>query len=187
MIRSPSSWPAGLLAAITPGLPAPPSRIGGPASSLTLAPPAMATNLPQRSSHADLMRVPGPVRQFSAASLSNNPVLSTGTTKMDFRPMLENPQALPNIALTLQGLPDLVEVRQQALETTQAMQGMLLRNQLSYRLGPAACSDAPRCARVAAAGSNCLGAQAISRANTEESPRSSPARSAAHSVPASTA
>ncbi|MBN8769353.1 MAG: hypothetical protein J0I72_08440 [Stenotrophomonas sp.] len=104
-----SSWPAGLLAAMTPGLPAPPaaaqsggrpappSRIGGPASSLTVAPPAMATNLPQRSSHADLMRVPGPVRQFSAASLSNNPVLSTGTTKMDFRPMPENPQALPNI------------------------------------------------------------------------------------------
>lgn len=176
MIRSPSSWPAGLLAAMTPGLPAPPAaaQSGG-----RPAPPAMATNLPQRSSHADLMRVPGPVRQCSAASLSNNPVLSTGSTKMDFRPMLENPQALPNIALTLQGLPDLVEVRQQALETTQAMQGMLLRSHLSYRLGPAACSDAPRRARVAAAGSNYLGAQAISRANPEESPHRSPARSAA--------
>ncbi|WP_152984268.1 hypothetical protein, partial [Stenotrophomonas nitritireducens] len=150
MIRSPSSWPAGLLAAMTPGLPAPPAaaQSGG-----RPAPPAMATNLPQRSSHADLMRVPGPVRQFSAASLSNNPVLSTGTTKMDFRPMLENPQALPNIVLTPQGLPDLVEVRQQVLETTRARQGMLLRSQLSYRLKPAACSDAPRRARAAAAGS----------------------------------
>lgn len=184
MIRSPSSWPAGLLAAMTPGLPAPPAaaQSGG-----RPAPPAMATNLPQRISHADLMRVPGPVRQFSAASLSNNPVLSTGTTKMDFRPMLENPQALSNIALTLQGLPDLVEVRQQALETTRAMQGMLLRSQLFYRLGPAACRDAPRRARVAAAGINRFGAQAISRTNPEESPRGSPARSAAHSVPASTA
>lgn len=179
--------PAPPAAAQSGGRPAPPSRVSEPASSLTIAPPAMATNLPQRISHADLMRVPGPVRQCSAASLSNNPVLSTGTTKMDFRPMLENPQALPNIALTPQGLPDLVEVRQQALETTQAMQGMLLRSQLSYRLGPAACSEAPRRARVAAAGSNRLGAQAISRANPEESPRGSPARSAARQVPASTA
>ena len=172
MIRKPLPWLAPLLAAMTLGplaLPAaaqsggrpapPPSAIVRPANSLTIAPPARASGVPQGASHADLMRTLGPVRQLSLASLRNNPVLTTGTAKVDFRPMLDNPQALPNIAQRLQNLPDLVEVREQTLDTTQVRQGVLLHSRLSYRLKPGACRDAARRARVTAAGVNCFSLQ----------------------------
>lgn len=118
----------------------------GLAGSLTLRP----------GGHGDLMRNLRVVRQISGEQLRANPTIRIGTMQADFRPVLNNPRALPNIAQKLRGLSSLVEVRSDLLEAAEVEQGLLIRSVLTYGFKPGACSDAGKRAQIAASGVRCF-------------------------------
>ena len=99
------------------------------------------------------------IRRLSAKELRSNSRIVVGRTRVDFRPLLENPKALLNIASRMRAKPQLLEVRADEFEAREIAQGLAIRNILTYRLKPGACSTAARRAEVAATGINCYAPQ----------------------------
>lgn len=98
----------------------------------------------------------GEVRRIQAASLKATPTVNIGASKVDFRPILDNPRSLANVADQLRRMPALVEVREDVLEAVEVKQGgVVVRSTLGYRLKPGACSGNGR-AQLASAGIACF-------------------------------
>lgn len=115
-----------------------PVRLPGPLASQT---PGRLVNLSGRS-FEETLRPMNVVRRLSAANLRSNPTTTIGATRVDFRPMLNNPQALANVAGRLRYNARLAEVRGEILEAAEAPEGLLIRSQIEYALKPGACGSA---------------------------------------------
>jgi hypothetical protein len=107
-------------------------------------------------SYADIAKTLPQIRQLPVASLRANPRVTIGKTKVDFRPMLQNPRALANIANQLRRMPAMVEVRGDVLEAVEIKQGLVIRSVLTYNFKPGACSTPQKRAQIAGAGVNCF-------------------------------
>ena len=110
-----------------------------PASAVVLRPGNSATTLQS-------LRVR---RQIALPQLRTQPVVSVQAGKVDFKPVLSNPQALFNIAQRLRADPQLAEVTADETEVMEVDQGLVVRSFLGYRLRPGACTDSARRSRLA--------------------------------------
>ncbi len=94
-------------------------------------------------------------RQLPLANIRSQPIVTVGTTKLDFKPMLNNPRALFNIATSLRKLPKFAEVMAEKTLATEVDQGIIVNSTLTYRLKRGACNDGGRRAMIAKAGVSC--------------------------------
>ena len=107
-------------------------------------------------SHADLMNKLPTLRQIPTSVLNGASTVTIGKTRVDFRPMVQNPKALVNIAKKLRALPTQVEVCADVLEAMEIKQGLVVRSLLTYRILPGACRDEERRAKLAGSGVSCF-------------------------------
>ncbi|RYY24810.1 MAG: hypothetical protein EOP62_15940 [Sphingomonadales bacterium] len=126
----------------------PPAGVTAPAlpGSVTLRP----------GSHGDLMKTLPALRQIPASVVRGNSILTIGKTRFDFKPMVQNPKALVNIAQKLRQIPDQVDVCVDILEATEVPQGLIVHSVLGYVIRPGGCRDAVRRRRIAESGVNCF-------------------------------
>lgn len=95
-------------------------------------------------------------RTLSVANVRANPTTTIGSTQVNFRPMLDNPQALVNVSQRMRAMPQLIDVRGETLEIVEVPQGLVVYNQLTYALRVGSCRDDRRRAAVAGAGARCF-------------------------------
>jgi hypothetical protein len=106
--------------------------------------------------HAQTMQRLHVVRQFQLQSLRSNPRVSLGDSQLDFTPMLNNPKALPNLAVRLQALSQHVQVQANASDVTEVDQGLIIHHLITYQVLPGKCADPSAKAQLAAAGVTCF-------------------------------
>ena len=94
-------------------------------------------------------------RQLPLKNIRSQSIVTVGTTSLDFKPMLNNPRALFNIATSLRKLPQFAEVMAEKTLATEVDQGMIVNSTLIYRLKRGACNDGARRAMIAKAGVSC--------------------------------
>ena len=95
------------------------------------------------------------LRQLPLDDIRKQPTVMVGTTRLNFKPMLENPRALFNIATSLRKLPQSAVVVQDSMTATEIDQGIVVQSKLTYRLKPGACDTGARRAMIAKAGVSC--------------------------------
>ena len=129
----------------------------------SIAPPSEAATVSLQDSltlrpgsHADLMKTLPTLRQIPMSVLNGTSTVTIGKTRVDFRPMIQNPKALLNIAKKLRALPAQVEVCADVLEAMEIKQGLVVRSLLTYRILPGACSDEQRRIKLAGSGVSCF-------------------------------
>jgi hypothetical protein len=96
------------------------------------------------------------VRKYALPDLRSNSQVKVGEARLDFRPMLNNPKALFNIAEQLHAMPQHVQVRENTSEVSEVDQGLVIHHVLSYRILPGKCSDSGARAQLARAGVACF-------------------------------
>lgn len=96
------------------------------------------------------------VRKYALADLRAKPQGTLGEAHLDFRPMLNNPKALFNLAPRLRALSQHVEVREDSSEISEVDQGMVIHQILSYRIIPGKCSDPNAKTQLSRAGIECF-------------------------------
>ncbi len=96
------------------------------------------------------------VRQYTFANIRANPHVTLGDSQLDFTPMLQNPKALPNVALRLQALSQHVQVEENTSEVNEVDQGLVIHHVLSFKILPGKCADAGARAQLAQAGIACF-------------------------------
>ena len=106
--------------------------------------------------HAATMQRLHVVRKYALSDLHTNPQVSLGEARLDFRPMLTNPKALPNVAQKLRGLPQHVQVQEESSEISEVDQGLVIHHVLTYRVLPGKCADSNAKAQLAQAGIECF-------------------------------
>ncbi len=94
------------------------------------------------------------LRQLPLASLSK-PNIMIGTTRLSFKPMLDNKRAPFNIAASLRKLPGSAVVIADETTAWEIDRGMIVHSMLTYRLKTGTCGDSARRAKVAATGVEC--------------------------------
>jgi len=127
-------------------VPQPPMLMGSVANSVILLGGTYAQTM-QR------MRV---VRSYSLVNLRSGSQVKLGDTNVDFRPMLNNQQALFNVAARLSTLSQHVEVSENSAEISEVDQGLVIHQTLTYRVLPGKCADASVKAQLAGAGVVCF-------------------------------
>ena len=110
----------------------------------------------QGGTHAQTMQRLHVVRQYALQNLRSNPRVMLGEAQLDFTPMLNNPRALPNVAIRLQAMPQHVQVQASTSEVTEVDQGLVIHHVLTYQILPGKCADAGAKAQLAAAGMTCF-------------------------------
>jgi hypothetical protein len=133
------------------------------ASAAILQPPSEAavSTLPdtltlRAGAHGDMMRTLPTLRQIPMSVLNGSSTVTIGNTRVDFKPMIQNPKALVNIAKKLRALPDQVEICADVLEAMEVKQGLVVRSMMTYRILPGACRNEERRARLAGSGVGCF-------------------------------
>lgn len=106
--------------------------------------------------HAETMQRLRVVRTYSLLGLRSNSQVTVGEARLDFRPMLDNPKALFNIAERLRAMPQHVEVKENTSEISEVEQGVVVHHVLTYRILPGKCGDAGAKAQLAGAGIECF-------------------------------
>ncbi|HEX2663281.1 MAG TPA: hypothetical protein VHM93_10665 [Candidatus Acidoferrum sp.] len=106
--------------------------------------------------HEDTMKRLHVVRKYEISGLRNSPQVALGEARLDFRPMLNNPKALFNIAPRLRAMPQHVQVLEEASEISEVEQGLIMHHVLSYRVLPGKCADADAEAQLVGAGIACF-------------------------------
>ena len=106
--------------------------------------------------HAEAMQRLHVVRTYSLATLRTNSELVLGPSRVDFQPVLANPQALFNVADRLREMPQHVEVRENTSEITEVDQGLVIHHVLTYRILPGRCADPAVKTQLARAGVACF-------------------------------
>jgi len=96
------------------------------------------------------------VRQYALADVRSNSQVTLGEAQLDFRPMLNNPKALFNVAQRLRAMPQSVEVREDTTQISEVDQGLVIDHVLTYRILPGQCADPNAEAQLARAGINCF-------------------------------
>jgi hypothetical protein len=109
-----------------------------------------------RGKYAATMQRLHVVRKYALADLRATPQGTLGEARLDFRPMLNNPKALFNLAPRLRALSQHVEVREDSSEISEVDQGMVIHYVLSYRIIPGKCSDPNAKAQLSRAGIECF-------------------------------
>ena len=95
-------------------------------------------------------------RKISLADLRTNSRIQIGNTKLDFKPVLDNPKALFNIAQRLRTMPQHVQVNTDETEVNEVAQGLVIHHVLAYRILPGKCADATARAQIELSGVNCF-------------------------------
>lgn len=126
-----------------------------PPPGLVLQAPASAVILKPGSSATSIRALPI-TRQHTLAALRNRPQLALGEGRVDLKPLLANPKALPNIAQRLRAEPQVAEITLDDTQVFEIDRGLVVHSQLGYRLRTGACSDPARHARLAATGLRCF-------------------------------
>jgi hypothetical protein len=103
------------------------------------------------------------VRKYALSDIRTNSQVTWGEARLDFRPMLNNPKALFNIAQQLHQMPQHVQVLQEASEISEVDQGLVIHQVLAYHILPGKCADPDAKAQLARAGAHCF-----ARASTSE-------------------
>jgi hypothetical protein len=115
------------------------------------------------------------VRSYALSDLRSTPQVTLGAAHLDFRPMLNNPQALFNIALRLHAIPQHVQVLEESSDASEIDQGLVIHHVLSYRILSGKCTDAGARAQLEQAGIGCFtratASQRIAQFSTPGSPR----------------
>ncbi|HEV2576901.1 MAG TPA: hypothetical protein VGU25_06800 [Acidobacteriaceae bacterium] len=124
--------------------------------------------------HAQTMQRLHVVRTYALESLRSNSQVTLGEAKVDFQPMLSNPQALFNVADRLRAMPQHVEVRENTSEISEVDQGLVIHHVLTYRILPGKCADASAKAQLARAGVACFTRSTTNERLTEFGTRGSP-------------
>lgn len=96
------------------------------------------------------------VRHYEFGDIRARPDATLGENRIDFRPMLNNPKALFNVAARLRALPQMVEVTEESHDVNEVEQGLLLHHVLSYRILPGQCAQPAARAALARAGVSCF-------------------------------
>ncbi|GAB3097602.1 hypothetical protein [Lysobacter terrae] len=117
-----------------------------PASAVVLRPGNSATTLQS-------LRI---TRQHGLAQLRAQPMVTVQAGKVDFKPVLSNPQALFNVAQRLRAEPQLAEVTADETQVLEVEQGLVVRSFLGYRLRMGACLDRARRAQLANTAVRCF-------------------------------
>lgn len=102
-----------------------------------------------------IMRTLQVKRRLALPELLRNPVITLGQTKLNLSPVLNNPQALPNVAARLRQMPQLATVLTETSEIDEVEQGLIIRNFMTYELKTGACRGA-NTQLLASAGISCL-------------------------------
>ena len=115
------------------------------------------------------------VRTYLLPGLRTSPQVALGAARLDFRPMLNNPKALFNVAQRLQQIPQHVQVLRERSEISEVDQGLVIHQTLAYRILPGKCADGDARAQLARAGIRCFTRasvdQRLAEFNTPGSPR----------------
>ncbi len=113
--------------------------------------------------HATTMQRLRVVRQYALSDIHSNPQTMLGQVQLDFRPMLNNPKALFNIAQRLHAMPQSVEVREDASDISEVDQGLVIHHLLTYRILPGKCADPAAQAQMVRAGIGCFTQESTSQ------------------------
>ncbi len=106
--------------------------------------------------YADTMQRLRVSRKYALSDLRASPQMTLGEAKLDFRPMLNNPKALFNIAQQLRAMPQHVQVQEDSSEISEAEQGLVIHHVLTYRILPGKCSDSDARTQLSRAGVECF-------------------------------
>lgn len=124
--------------------------------------------------HAATMQRLRVVRKYALSDIRSNPQVTLGEAKLDFRPMLNNPKALFNVAQRLRAIPQHVEVQEDSSEASEVEQGLVIHHTLTYRVLPGKCGDSNAKAQMAQAGIECFARTSTSQRLAEFSQPGSP-------------
>jgi hypothetical protein len=94
-------------------------------------------------------------RQLSASDIASTRALKLGNATVDLSAMLQNRDALPNIASRLRAAPEAVSVKSSDMTAYVIPQGLVIRSFLNYHIKAGTCSDPGRRAQIQQAGITC--------------------------------
>ncbi len=94
-------------------------------------------------------------RELSMSQIATTRALKLGSATVDLSAMLENRDALPNVAQRLQASPAAVTVKAVDVNAYVVPQGLIVRSFLNYQIKPGSCSDSSRRAQIEQAGISC--------------------------------
>lgn len=169
-MRSTRGWMrngmAGIAIGLLVALPAQAQRGGRPAPIAPVAapqpPPDLRIALPPdtpgflRPAATEVQLQASRIRSVQLLEgLRQRPRLQLARDTVDLRPLLESPQALPNVAARLRAAPAAAEVLGEDSRVYEIDEGVLVRSVLAYRLKPFACTDTARRRVLQSAGLGC--------------------------------
>ena len=94
-------------------------------------------------------------RQLSSPEIASTRALKLGSSTIDLSAMLQNRDALPNVANRLKAAPGAVSVKSSDITAYVVPQGLVVRSFLNYQIRAGACSDANRRSQIEQAGIAC--------------------------------
>jgi hypothetical protein len=94
-------------------------------------------------------------RELSFSEIRSTRDLKLGSATIDLSAMLENRDALPNVAQRLEAVPGAVSVKSVDVNAYVVPQGLIIRSFLNYQIKAGSCSDPGRRSQIAEAGISC--------------------------------
>jgi hypothetical protein len=94
-------------------------------------------------------------RELSFSEIRSTRDLKLGSATIDLSAMLENRDALPNVARRLEAVPGAVSVKSVDVNAYVVPQGLIVRSFLNYQIKAGSCSDPARRSQIAEAGISC--------------------------------
>jgi hypothetical protein len=113
-------------------------------------------------------------RELSQQEIRSTRALQLGSATVDLSSMLDNRDALPNVASRLRASPNSVSVKASDLTAYVVPQGLIVRSFLNYQIKPGACTDAARRGQIESAGVSCARRMSESERVAEYSNPNSP-------------
>ena len=131
-----------------------------PADLAQIAPAAAAPALPdtillQSASPLTSIKQLPVEQQMNLSDIRSTRALKLGNSTVDLSAMLQNRDALPNVASRLEAAPAAVSVKSSDVTAYVVPQGLIVRSFLNYQIKPGTCSDSARKAQIEAAGIGC--------------------------------
>jgi hypothetical protein len=125
-----------------------------------IAPAAAAPALPdtvllQSASPAASIQQLQVERQLTSSDIASTRALKLGSSTIDLSAMLQNRDALPNVANRLRAAPGAVSVNSSDITAYVVPQGLVVRSFLNYQIKAGTCSDAGRRSQIEQAGIAC--------------------------------
>lgn len=124
--------------------------------------------------HVETMQRLRVTRSYALSEMRTSPQVTLGVTRLNLRPMLDNPKALFNVAQRLHEIPQHVRVLEETSEASEVEQGLVIHHLLSYRILEGKCGDANAKAQLDKAGIGCFTRSSTSERVAEFSKPGSP-------------